>query len=161
ALKSIFQLMGMVGESKVMMNVFEQARKAALLSDAPVLITGESGTGKQLLAEAIHKFDEKRKNHPFITVNCSTISSALAESELFGHRRGAFTGALDARLGYFRARNHCTLFLDEVGELDISLQPKLLRVLESKKILPLGEDTEREVNVRVIGATHRDLRSMI
>src|SRR5262249_36614800 len=98
---------------------------------------------------------------PFITVNCGAISAALAESELFGHRRGAFTGATIDRLGCFRAADHGTLFLDEIGELDISLQPKLLRALEEKQVRPLGQDHETPVDTRVIAATNRDLKALV
>ncbi len=161
ALKSLFESLGVVGESRVMIEVFEQIYKAALMSDIPVLLLGETGTGKQLFAEAIHKLDEKRRNHPFLTINCSAISSTLAESALFGHKKGAFTGATDARMGYFRAANHGTLFLDEIGEMDLSLQPKLLRILEYNRVLPIGADTELEVDVRVIAASNRDLRALV
>jgi len=152
---------GIVGNSAAMRRVFNHVQKAAVLSDAPVLITGESGTGKQLLAQAIHDLDEKRCDHPFVVVNCSAITPTLAESELFGHKRGAFTGSVDDRLGYFRAANKGTIFLDEIGEMNISLQPKLLRVLQESRVMPVGGDTEEEIDVRVIAASNRDLSECI
>ena len=148
---------GIVGSSQSMRKVFNHIQKAAALSDASVLITGESGTGKQLLAQAIHKLDEKRREHPFVVVNCSAITPTLAESELFGHKRGAFTGSTGDRLGYFRAAHNGTIFLDEISEMDLSLQPKLLRVLQESCVMPVGGDAEEEIDVRVIAATNRDL----
>ena len=152
---------GIVGSSPTIRKVFNHIQKAAALSDASVLISGESGTGKQLLAQAIHNLDEKRRNHPFIVVNCSAITPTLAESELFGHKRGAFTGSVDDRLGYFRAANGGTIFLDEISEMDLSLQPKLLRVLQESRVMPVGGDTEEEIDVRVIAATNQDLGECI
>ena len=153
--------MGLVGSSPALNQVVQKVDKAAQLSDVTVLITGPSGTGKQLLAEAIHRFDAKRSGHPFITVNCGAVSPTLAESELFGHRRGAFTDATTDRRGCFRAADRGTLFLDEIGETDLSLQPKLLRVLEQKRIPVLGQDAEVSVDVRVIAATNRDLPTLV
>ena len=152
---------GMVGTSPAMQKVFNHIRKASMLSDAPVLIQGESGTGKQLLAEAIHRLDDKRRDFPFVVVNCSAITTTLAESELFGHRRGAFTGSVGDRLGYFRAADHGTIFLDEIGEMDTSLQPKLLRVLQEGRVQPVGADNEVEIDVRVIAATNREITTLI
>jgi transcriptional regulator with PAS, ATPase and Fis domain len=152
---------GIVYASSQMREVLRQVKKVATVKHATVLLTGPTGSGKQRLAEAIHQLDPWRRNAPLITVNCSTISAALAESELFGHRRGSYTGATGDRMGYFRAANHGTLFLDEIGELDLALQPKLLRALEEKKVRALGQDTECEVDVRVIAATNRDLRAMV
>jgi len=152
---------GIVGNSPAMRKVLNYVQKAAMLSDAPVLITGESGTGKQLLAQAIHNLDEKRREHPFVVVNCSAITPTLAESELFGHKHGAFTGSTGDRLGYFRAAHKGTIFLDEISEMDISLQPKLLRVLQESRVMPVGGDTEEEIDVRIIAATNRDLAECI
>jgi len=152
---------GIVGNSPAMRRVFNHVQKAAVLSDAPVLITGESGTGKQLLAQAIHNLDEKRREYPFVVVNCSAITPTLAESELFGHKRGAFTGSVGDRLGYFRAAHKGTIFLDEISEMDPSLQPKLLRVLQESRVMPVGGDSEEEIDVRVIAATNRDLGECI
>ncbi len=126
----IFDETGLAGQSRLMANLLMQARRAAMVSDVPVLIQGESGTGKQLIAEAIHRLDPKRRTQPFLSVNCAAIQGSLAESALFGHTRGAFTGASEERCGYFRAAGKGTLFLDEIGELDLAMQPKLLRVLQ-------------------------------
>lgn len=121
-----------------------------------VLITGESGTGKELVARAIHQ-TSSRKNQAFITVNCAALPEALAESLLFGHRKGSFTGAEQAQTGLIAAAEGGSLFLDEIGELPLALQAKLLRFLESGEILPLGEVRARKVDVRVLAATHRNL----
>jgi len=120
------------------------------------LITGESGTGKEWVAKAIHQ-SSPRKQHPFITVNCAALPETLAESLLFGHRKGSFTGADQAQTGLIAAADSGTLFLDEIGELPLNLQAKLLRFLESGEILPLGEVHPRRVDVRVLAATHRNL----
>jgi transcriptional regulator with PAS, ATPase and Fis domain len=126
-----------------------------------VLIYGESGTGKQLLAETIHRLDAKRGGHRFLSVNCAAISGTLADSALFGHVKGAFTGATEDRQGHFRAADGGTLLLDEIGELDLALQPKLLRVLQEGLVLPVGADEEVPVDVRVIAATNRRLAAMV
>jgi transcriptional regulator with PAS, ATPase and Fis domain len=126
-----------------------------------VLITGETGTGKELIANAIHRLDNKRRGGPFIAANCSAISSELAESEFFGHRRGAFTGADNNRNGLFRAAEGGVLFLDEISELNESLQAKLLRVLQEKRVLGVGFDREVAIDVRVIAATNRSLEEMM
>ena len=122
-----------------------------------VLIEGESGTGKELVARAIHDRDPIRRNHPFVPVNCAAIPESLVEAELFGFRKGAFTGALETRDGYFQQADGGTLFLDEIGELPLAMQPKLLRILQENTVRRLGEYTEREVNVRVVAATNQDL----
>jgi len=155
--RSIFEETGFAGQSRLMAEVLLQARRVAMISDAPVLIEGESGTGKQLLAEAIHRMDPKRSSGPFLVVNCAAIAGTLAESALFGHRRGAFTGATEERAGYFRAAKGGTVLLDEVGELDRPLQPKLLRVLQDGRVLPVGADREESVDVRVITSSNRPL----
>ncbi len=157
----LFAQNNLVGRSRVLMEVVRLAQRAAKISDAPVIIYGESGTGKQRLAEIIHELDEKRGSHPFICVNCAAITGTLAESELFGHKKGAFTGATEDRLGYFRAADGGTILLDEIGELDMALQPKILRVAQEGLILPVGSDREYHVDVRLIAATHRNLRKMI
>jgi transcriptional regulator with PAS, ATPase and Fis domain len=131
------------------------------LSDLPFLITGETGTGKQVLAHAIHRLDPKRADGPFIAVNCGAISPGLAESEFFGHRRGAFTGADRERLGLVRSAQGGVLFLDEIGELDDALQVKLLRVLQERRVLGVGDDQEVPVSVRVIAATNRNLSAAV
>lgn len=153
--RSIFDVTGIAGQSKAMADVLLSAKRFALVSDAPVLINGESGTGKQMVAELIHRLDPERKNKPFLTVNCAAIAGTLADSALFGHVKCAFTGATEARDGYFRAAHGGTVLLDEIGELDITLQPKLLRVLQEGMVLPVGADRETEVNVRILAATNR------
>jgi transcriptional regulator with PAS, ATPase and Fis domain len=160
-LTALFAQHGLIGASGALREVFRRAVKASHLSDLPIMILGETGTGKQRLAEAIHTLDQRRGQRPFVTVNCSAISKTLAESELFGHSRGAFSGAAGDRLGLFRAANGGTILLDEVGELDLELQPKLLRVLQDRRLLPLGEDFEHPIDVRIIAATNRPLEDMI
>jgi transcriptional regulator with PAS, ATPase and Fis domain len=133
----------------------------ASLSDLPVLITGETGTGKQVLAQAIHQLDPKRSQGPFVAVNCAAINQGLAEAELFGHKRGAYTGAERDRKGLVRSAHGGILFLDEIGELNYTIQGKLLRVLQDSRVLGVGEDEEVPVNVRVISATNRNLSEMV
>jgi DNA-binding NtrC family response regulator len=152
---------GLIANSAAMRDVFRRVLKASHFSDLPVLLLGETGTGKQRVAEAIHALDPCRRDKPFITINCSALSKTLAESELFGHSRGAFSGAAGERKGLFRAANGGTLMLDEIGELDLELQPKLLRVLQERRLLPVGEDYEHHIDVRIIAATNRPLDAMI
>jgi len=152
---------GLVGRSQSLHKVLYQARRAASVSDAPVLIIGESGTGKQRIAEFIHQMDVKRNKKPFVSVNCAAITGSLAESELFGHKKGAFTGATEDRLGYFRAANGGSILLDEISELPLPLQPKILRVLQEGLVLPVGCDKESLLDVRVMAATNRDLDKMV
>jgi len=156
-----FDQAGIVAQSRLMADVLTRASQAAEISDAPVLIYGESGTGKQLLAEMIHRLDPKRGDQPFLTVNCAAITGTLAESAMFGHVKGAYTGATDKRAGYFRAANHGTIFLDEIGELEATLQPKLLRVLQEGLILPVGSDIEEPVDIRVLAASNRRLSDLV
>lgn len=148
-----------VGQSKAMLTVFENARRAALAAST-VLITGESGTGKELIAEAIHQ-NSPRKDKPFVTVNMAAVPEHLVESELFGHVKGAFTGATESRIGRFEAANDGTLFIDEIGDFKLESQAKLLRVLENHKVTPIGSNDDREVNVRVVAATSRNLEQMV
>jgi transcriptional regulator with GAF, ATPase, and Fis domain len=157
---SVMRDLGMVGRSTAMMQVFRSVIRFSALSDLPVLIAGETGTGKEGLARALHQLDPKRKAGPFVAVNCGAIAASLAESEFFGHRRGAFTGADRERKGLIRAAEGGVLFLDEIGELDVSLQAKLLRVLQESRVLGVGEDRDIAVNIRVVAATNRDLNQM-
>lgn len=146
---------GIIGDSHAMQRVHDIVRRAAR-SDAPVLITGETGTGKELVARALHDASP-RAAHPFVAVNCAALPADLLESELFGHTRGAFTGANQARRGLFLEAGEGTLLLDELGELPLALQPKLLRVLQGGGMRAVGADREIRVRCRVIAATHKDL----
>ncbi|MGD8174997.1 sigma 54-interacting transcriptional regulator [Marinimicrobium sp. ARAG 43.8] len=148
-----------ITRSDLMYRRLEQARRLAR-SDINVLIGGESGSGKELLAQALHKASA-RAEEPFIAVNCGAIPADLLESELFGHVKGAFTGATKDREGLFVTANGGTLFLDEIGDMPINLQVKLLRVLQERKVRPLGSSSDRDIDVRVISATHRDLEQAI
>jgi len=129
-------------------------------SNAPVLILGESGAGKEIVAQLIHRWSPRAEG-PFVAANCAGLPETLIESELFGHTRGAFTGAQAARLGFFRSAHQGTLFLDEIGELPLHLQPKLLRALEAGQITPLGSDVPVEVDTRLVAATNRDLAEAV
>ena len=149
----------LVARSEIMRELFVRLLQYAE-SDAPVLVQGETGTGKELVAEAIHEASS-RAEQPFVVVDCGALSDTLLESELFGHAKGAFTGALGARAGAFEAANGGTVFLDEVGELPLAMQPKLLRVLESQTVRRLGETEHRKVNVRFVSATNRDVQAMV
>jgi DNA-binding NtrC family response regulator len=149
----------MVGESSPMHKLYEQIRRVAP-TQARVLILGENGTGKELIARAVHR-SSARGRQPFVRVNCAAIPRELFESELFGHERGAFTGATSRRKGKFVRANGGTAFLDEVGEIPLELQPKILRVLESGEVEPVGSDRESVVDVRVIAATNRDLEKAV
>jgi len=146
-----------VGKSKILSKIIEDVRKAQDAGTTSVLIVGESGTGKELVARAIH-FGGERAKAPFIVLNCAAIPNGLAESTLFGHVRGAFTGADKSRKGYFELANGGTLFLDEIGEMSPELQPKLLRVIEDGCITPVGSNDERHVDVRIIAATNQNLQ---
>jgi two-component system response regulator GlrR len=144
-----------VTRSPNMLRLLEQARMVAQ-SDVSLLINGQSGTGKEILAQAIHNASPRGKN-AFIAINCGALPEQLLESELFGHARGAFTGAVSSREGLFQAAEGGTLFLDEIGDMPIPLQVKLLRVLQERKVRPLGSNRDLDINVRIISATHRDL----
>src|SRR5205085_929698 len=133
--------------------------QAVAETDATVLITGESGTGKEVVARTLHAAS-KRASGPFVAVNCGAIPEALLESELFGHAKGAFTGATHSRAGRLQLADRGTLFLDEIGDMPLAFQVKLLRVLQEHQYEVLGEGLQRRTDVRVIVATHRDLKSM-
>jgi formate hydrogenlyase transcriptional activator len=148
-----------VGESHAIKKALEQAEIVAP-TDSTVLILGETGTGKGLAASTVHDLSARR-NHPFVKVNCAAIPLGLLESELFGHERGAFTGAVSQRIGRFELANKGTLFLDEIGDIPQELQPKLLRVLQDQEFERLGSARTIRTNVRVIAATHRNLAQMI
>src|SRR5438552_1227259 len=154
-----FGLEKIVGQSKQMKDVFARIQRAAPV-DSTVLVLGESGTGKELVAQALHH-NSGRKKGPFVAVNCAAVPSTLVESELFGHVRGAFTGATDRRIGRFEQADGGTLFVDEIGDFELGLQAKLLRVLETFTLTPVGGHEDRKVNVRVVAATSRDLRKMV
>lgn len=154
-----FRLDNVIGESPPMRAVLELVRRVAR-SDVTVLITGESGTGKELIAKGIH-FSGRRKDAPFIPVNCAAIPETLIEAELFGYKRGSFTGATADTKGKFEDANRGTLFLDEIGQMPLVLQPKLLRVLQEQEIVRLGESTPRKVDVRIIAASNQDLENMV
>lgn len=149
----------MIGKSQFINSLFEKINMVAP-TEAKVLIEGESGTGKELVAWAIHH-NSKRQNKPYIKLNCAAIPSELLESELFGHKRGSFTGAERDKDGKFTAANNGTLFLDEIGDMSVSLQAKLLRVLEENEIEVVGENIPRKVDVRIISATNKDLKKLI
>ena len=151
---------GFVGESKTLIKILQGIRRVQNFGSVNVLITGESGTGKELVARAIH-FGSTRARQPFIAVNCVAIPEELAESMLFGHVRGAFTGATMDRKGYFELADGGTLFLDEIGDMPASLQAKLLRVLEDGRVTPLGSSRDRKVDVRIVAATNANLQTQI
>lgn len=160
-IQSIFCKLGFITYSDQLLPLLRRAHKAAEVSDITALIEGETGTGKQVLAHAIHLLDRKRQTFPFITVHCSTVNEALAESELFGHQRGAFSGAVSNRKGLFQAAQHGTLFLDDVNDLPLALQPKLLDVLQRGIIRPVGADTELSIDVRIIAAANLPLEPLV
>lgn len=152
-------LPGLIGDSEPMQRVLEAVRKAAS-STATVLITGESGTGKEVVARAIH-YSGPRKRAPFVPVSCGAIPETLLESELFGHTRGAFTGATERRMGFFEAADKGTIFLDEISETAQATQAKLLRVLQDRELYVVGSSRPRSVDVRIISATNKDLAGLV
>ena len=160
-LRVVFSALGFVTSSASLTPVLQSAFKAAQASDTTILLQGETGTGKQVLARAIHQLDQKRGKFPFVTVHCSTVNEDLAESELFGHRKGSFSGAVSSRLGLFQAAERGTVFLDDINDLPLRLQPKLLDALQRGSIRPLGADREMRVDVRVIAAANRRLESLV
>jgi formate hydrogenlyase transcriptional activator len=152
-------LEGIVGKSPALQRTLRELNVVAP-TDSGVLILGETGTGKELIARAIHNLSSRR-DRPFIKLNCAAIPSGLLESELFGHEKGAFTGAVMRKAGRFEAADKGTLFLDEVGDIPLELQPKLLRVLQEHEFERLGSTRTQQVDVRVVAATHRDLKQMV
>src|SRR5215475_4197688 len=150
---------GMVGTSKPMRDVYDMVARVAPTTST-VLIQGETGTGKELIARAIHS-TSRRGDHPFVTVDCSALAESLLESELFGHVKGAFTGALVDKRGFFEAADGGTCFLDEIGEISPCVQAKLLRVLQEHEVKPVGGTESAKVDVRVIAATNKDLGALV
>jgi len=150
---------GIIGHSNALRSVLREIRMVAP-TDSTVLICGETGTGKELIARAIHELSSRRKN-AFVKLNCAAIPTGLLESELFGHERGAFTGAIGQRIGRFEVANHGTAFLDEIGEIPLELQPKLLRVLQEREFERLGSTRTLRTDARLIAATNRDLSAMV
>jgi DNA-binding NtrC family response regulator len=156
-LKQNWALGGVIGKSPGMRSVFDLVQRVSQAT-ANVLITGESGTGKEMIARAIHENGARAKK-PFIAINCTAIPDTLLESELFGHAKGSFTGAIQRKRGLFEEASGGTLFLDEIGDLDVTLQAKLLRVIQEKKVRAVGENVARDVDVRLLAATHKDLKT--
>ena len=149
----------LIGKSSVMQHLYQKIQEIAPV-DVPVLIQGETGTGKELVAQALHQLSE-RKNKPFVAVNCAGLTDSLLGSQLFGHKRGAFTGAVHDHEGYFEAAEGGILFLDEIGDMPLATQTTLLRALQEGEIIRLGESQPRKVNVRVIAATHQNLQDLV
>ena len=158
-LRQEYWFMGLLGKSGPMQKLFEQIRNAAV-SEAPVLICGESGTGKNLVAQAIHALS-RRKEGPFVAMNCGSLNDYLLESELFGHKKGSFTGAVNDRMGRFEAAHDGNIFLDEIGDMPKIMQVKLLRVIEEKVVERVGDHRPVPVNIRLISATNRDLNALV
>jgi len=159
ALSERYNVEGIVGKSLAIRKLLDLIERVAQ-TDVNVLITGESGTGKSLVAKAIH-FMSKRKEKPFITINCSAIPETLLEAELFGYEKGSFTGAYTSKKGKFELANGGTIFLDEIGDMPLALQPKILRVIQDKEIERLGSEKTIKVDVRIISATNKDLRELV
>ncbi|HIZ51842.1 MAG TPA: sigma-54 dependent transcriptional regulator, partial [Candidatus Pseudomonas excrementavium] len=159
SLLAVEQFNGIIGQSPAMQQLFHNIRQIAS-ADGPVLVQGESGTGKELVARALHD-QSSRRDGPYMVVNCGGIPSELMESEFFGHAAGAFTGARNQRAGLFQQADGGTLLLDELGEMPLALQAKLLRVLQDGKVRPVGSDHEIQLDVRIIGATNRNLTDAV
>jgi two-component system response regulator HydG len=157
--KRSWGMAGVIGKSAGMRVVFDLVERVSGAT-ANVLITGESGTGKEMVARAIHESGPRAKK-PFVAINCTAIPDTLLESELFGHAKGSFTGAIQRKRGLFEEAEGGTLFLDEIGDMDPALQAKLLRVIQERKVRAVGENVARDVDVRIIAATHKDLRAAI
>ncbi len=159
-LKHRYRFENIIGNSGVMQSVFRDLEKV-IDSNVTILIQGESGTGKELIARTIHNESERRKNKPFVVVNCTAIPETLLESELFGHERGAFTGATSRRIGKFELANNGTIFLDEIGDMSLTTQSKILRVLQSMEFERVGGNTTVKVDVRLITATNKNLEEKV
>lgn len=157
--KRAWSLGDLIGKSHGMKEVFDLVTRVSQ-ANANVLITGESGTGKEMVARAIHS-NGSRHDKPFVAINCTAIPESLLESELFGHAKGSFTGAIQRKKGLFEEAEGGTLFLDEIGDMNPALQAKLLRVIQERKIRPVGENSMRDIDVRIVAATHKDLKSAI
>jgi transcriptional regulator with PAS, ATPase and Fis domain len=158
-LRQHYWFMGLLGNSEPMHLLFDKIRNAAT-SEAPVLICGESGTGKELVANAVHQLS-RRNGKPFVKMNCASLNEYLMESELFGHKKGSFTGAISDREGRFVAADTGSIFLDEIGDMPQMMQVKLLRVLEEKIVERVGENKPISVDIRLISATHQDLHELV
>ncbi|NUM88832.1 MAG: sigma-54-dependent Fis family transcriptional regulator, partial [Bdellovibrionales bacterium] len=158
-IKQGFKMGNIIGKSQAMRAIFDLVSRVAQ-STANVLITGESGTGKEVIAKAVH-YAGSRASKPFVAINCTAIPETLLESELFGHAKGSFTGAIQRKKGLFEEATGGTLFLDEIGDMSPQLQAKLLRVLQERKIRPVGDNNMIDVDVRIIAATHKDLKAAI
>jgi DNA-binding NtrC family response regulator len=158
--RHLIESIGMVGQSEVLAQTAEVIRKVAPSSDTSVLIRGESGTGKELVARAIHNLSS-RASSQFVAINCGAIPRELLESELFGHMKGAFTGAIADKAGKIALANRGTLFLDEIGDMPMELQVKLLRVLQEREITPVGGRIPQKINVRIVSATHRNIEDLV
>lgn len=156
-----FNELGFVTRSEALLPLLRQAYKAACVSDVTVLLEGETGTGKQVLANAIHSLHHKRRAFPFVTMHCGSLSETLAESELFGHLKGAFTGAVTHRKGLFQSARRGTLFLDDVNDLPPVIQAKLLDVLQRSVVRTIGSDLEARVDVRIIAASNQPLKPLV
>src|SRR6202142_4372009 len=150
---------GIIGRSSVLRRVLQMVETVAW-GDSTVLLLGETGTGKELIARAIHNHSP-RADRPFVKLNCAAIPTGLLESELFGHERGAFTGAITQKIGRVEVADQGSLFLDEIGDIPLELQPKLLRVLQEREFERLGSTRTKKIDVRVVAATHRDLEDMM
>ena len=160
-LRRVFSELGFITGSDKLAPLLRQAYKAACVSDITILLEGETGTGKQVLAYAIHRLDQKRRAYPFVTLHCGSLSEGLAESELFGHVRGAFTGAAGDRKGLFQSADRGTLFLDDVTDLPLHLQAKLLDVLQRNTIRAIGSDQETRVDMRIVAASNQPLKPLV
>ncbi len=158
-IQKTFEHGSLIGKSKVMQQVFELIERVST-ANANILITGESGTGKEVVARMIHNIGPRAES-PFIAVNCTAIPDTLLESELFGHAKGSFTGAYQRKKGLFEEADGGTIFLDEIGDMDLALQAKLLRVIQERKIRPVGDNIVKDIDVRIIAATHKDLKAAI